>query len=343
MVETKSGILLPDDYQIYVKPTELEMSQRKLENYKKLAKIRQWGLRYPTRFLSEFIGVDLLDPQEYAFMMSWTRPFVLWLESRSAGKALYVETNIPTPDGNRKMADLKVGDYVYSLNHKPTRVTYTSPVFLGNDCYEVEFEDGEKIKCDADHLWSVSKNGLSWFEVYKTSELYSRVKDNTFYVPNVDDEINRKKILSIRKIETIPTKCIQVDDPSQLYLCGERNTVTHNTTMLALFAMLRGLLFNNYRIYICSGTADQSQETFRKIEDIAMKNIESMTGLTDVFRNEVEISQANSSGFIHNPMGFTYRLFNGSFCRTLSSNIDAKRGKLEHAFCVYAERIFLCN
>lgn len=189
MLETDSGILLPNNYQIYVKPTEREISQRKLESYQKLAEIKQWGLRYPTKFLSEFVGVDLLDSQEYTFMMSWTRPYVLWLESRNAGK----------------------------------------------------------------------------------------------------------------------------------------------TTKLALYAMLRGLLYNNYRIYICSGTADQSQETFRKIEDIAMKNIESMTGLTDVFRNEVEISQANSSGFVHNPMGFTYKLYNGSFVKTLNSNINAKRGKRAEA------------
>ena len=189
MLETDSGILLPNNYQIYVKPTEREISQRKLESYQKLAEIKQWGLRYPTKFLSEFVGVDLLDSQEYTFMMSWTRPYVLWLESRNAGK----------------------------------------------------------------------------------------------------------------------------------------------TTKLALYAMLRGLLHNNYRIYICSGTADQSQETFRKIEDIAMKNIESMTGLTDVFRNEVEISQANSSGFGHNPMGFTYKLYNGSFVKTLNSNINAKRGKRAEA------------
>ena len=189
MIETSSGILLPNNYQIYVKPTEREISQRKLESYQKLAEIKQWGLRYPTKFLSQFVGVDLLDSQEYTFMMSWTRPYVLWLESRNAGK----------------------------------------------------------------------------------------------------------------------------------------------TTKLALYAMLRGLLHNNYRIYICSGTADQSQETFRKIEDIAMKNIESMTGLTDVFKNEVEVSQANSSGFVHNPMGFTYKLYNGSFVKTLNSNINAKRGKRAEA------------
>lgn len=189
MIKTSSGIFLPQNYEVYVKPTEREISQRKLESYQKLAEIKQWGLRYPTKFLSQFVGVDLLDSQEYTFMMSWTRPYVLWLESRNAGK----------------------------------------------------------------------------------------------------------------------------------------------TTKLALYAMLRGLLHNNYRIYICSGTADQSQETFRKIEDIAMKNIESMTGLTDVFRNEVEVSQANSSGFIHNPMGFTYKLYNGSFVKTLNSNINAKRGKRAEA------------
>ena len=56
-----------------------------------------------------------------------------------------------------------------------------------------------------------------------------------------------------------------------------------------------------------------------------------MTGLTDVFKSEVEISQGNSNGFIHNPMGFSYRLYNGSVVKTLNSNIDAKRGKRAEA------------
>ena len=188
--QTESGIFIPKDYIYYVKPSESELTYKKLEYYTKLAQIKQWGIKNPTKFMSVFLGIDLLDSQEYIFMNSWTKPFVLWLESRSAGK----------------------------------------------------------------------------------------------------------------------------------------------TTKLAFFSMMKGLLFNNYRIYICSGTADQSQETFRKIEDIAMKNIESMTGLTDVFRNEVEINQANSSGFIHNPMGFTYTLYNGSFVKTLNSNVNKKRGK--RAECV---------
>ena len=44
-MKTESGIILPDNYQFYVKSTELEISQRKLEGYQKLAKIRQWGIK----------------------------------------------------------------------------------------------------------------------------------------------------------------------------------------------------------------------------------------------------------------------------------------------------------
>ena len=244
MVKTESGIILPNDYMIYVKPTELEISQRKLENYKKLAEIRQWGLRYPTRFLSEFVGVDLLDSQEYTFMMSWTRPFVLWLESRNAGKALALDTRIPTTHGDKTIGTIKTGDFVYSIDGNPTMVSYTSPIFIGNKCYEFEFEDGERIKCDADHLWLVD---VDWHKMrtMRADDIYKDFNKHTYSVPIVLSPERRKYILSIREITSVPTRCIQVDHPSKLYICGEKNTVTHNTTMLALFSILRGLLFNN--------------------------------------------------------------------------------------------------
>lgn len=41
----------------------------------------------------------------------------------------------------------------------------------------------------------------------------------------------------------------------------------------------------------------------------------------------------NNDGFIRNPAGFTYRLYNGSFVKTLNSNVNAKRGKRAEAVC----------
>ena len=105
------------------------------------------------------------------------------------------------------------------------------------------------------------------------------------------------------------------------------------STLLALYYMTRGMLLNNCRSYICAGTSDQSIETFEKIVSIAKNEIESFTGLTDVFRNEVVINMTNNDGFIRNPAGFTYRLYNGSFVKTLNSNVNAKRGKRAEAVC----------
>lgn len=530
-------LILPKNYSIYIKPSENEISQRKLESYQKLAEIKQWGIKNPTKFMSIFLGVDLLDAQEYVFMNSWTKPFALWLESRAAGKALSLDTRIPTPDGDKTMGQLQIGDYVFDEQGQPVKVESMSPIYYNHKCYEVLFDDGEKIIADAEHNWYVATYGSDFYKVKTTEEMlhdYYRIRNNKprndgfkrketsyeykyktsickelqypkkdlpihpyilglylgdgacydgtltvadsdyeelkYHIENcgykiysvrqdrknkrvnvhmpddtplltqikkmklnenkyipieylhgsieqryellrglmdtdgcadingrcefcqgsdnhfdlVDDmskllsslgikhnvkqgnvslngenyvrsriyfmadkkhscfkfvrkynrlrdlipkKATRKSIVSIKEVDSVPVRCISVSGESHLYLCGNKNTVTHNTTMLALYSMVKGLLFNNYRIYICSGTADQSQETFKKIEDIALKNIESMIGLTDVFKNEVEISQSSSNGFIHNPMGFTYSLYNGSFVKTLNSNIDAKRGK----------------
>lgn len=337
--KTPEKTIWTPDYEIYIPPNENVVTQRKLEGLQKLAEIKQWGIRNPTKFMNRFLGVELLDSQEYVFMNSWHRPFCLWLESRGAGKALDLDTRIPTPFGDKTMRDIQIGDYVFDEKGKPTKVIATSPIFYDHDCYEVEFSDGEKIIADADHLWEVHclnstyvKNTATLYSVYNRQDKkeYFQVKVCT----SKDAYGNlHKEITSVTPHKTVPTKCICVDSPSHLYLCGEKNTVTHNSTMLALYFMTKGMLFNNYWAYICSGNADQAQETFRKIEDIAKNNIESMTGLTDIFRNEIVINQANSDGFIRSPMGFTYKLYNGSFVKTLNSNIDGKRGKRANAVC----------
>lgn len=115
------------------------------------------------------------------------------------------------------------------------------------------------------------------------------------------------------------------------------------STWLGIYAMARSMLFPNFRGYICAGTSDQSIETFNKIEAIAKKQIESMVGLTDVFINELVTNQKNNDGFIHNPAGFTFTLFNGSFVKTLNSNINAKRGKINKFSTVGTIGIYACG
>ena len=69
------------------------------------------------------------------------------------GKALALDTPIPTPGGWATMATLRVGDEVFDEQGQPCRVMYTSPVFHGHRCYRVQFDDGTAVVADAGHRW----------------------------------------------------------------------------------------------------------------------------------------------------------------------------------------------
>jgi replicative DNA helicase len=69
------------------------------------------------------------------------------------GKALALDTPIPTPTGWTTMGDIKVGDKVLGLDGKPTTVTFATEVMHDHTCYNITFNDGETITADADHRW----------------------------------------------------------------------------------------------------------------------------------------------------------------------------------------------
>ena len=70
-----------------------------------------------------------------------------------AGKALALDTPIPTPTGWSTMGDLKPGDRVIGMDGKPCRVIAATDIMEGRPCYEITFSDGETIIADAQHEW----------------------------------------------------------------------------------------------------------------------------------------------------------------------------------------------
>ena len=184
LIVPNKSIILPEDYQLFTKPVDHTMSQRKLERYVQIAKIKAYYQRNPIKFMKDVLGAELFDAQAYCIQMSWNKPYVLWVCSRGYGKS----------------------------------------------------------------------------------------------------------------------------------------------TIVDLILMTKGMLYNNYWSYIASGSGDQAILTFKTLENIANQNIASMTGLTDVFKQQLEIKNAAGDGFVHNPSGHFYSLYNGSFTKTLNSNVDKRRG-----------------
>ena len=74
--------------------------------------------------------------------------------ARKNGKALSLDTEIPTPDGWKPMRDVHAGDYVFAQDGTASIVTTESEVFC-KPMYCVTFEDGSVIKASDDHIWTV--------------------------------------------------------------------------------------------------------------------------------------------------------------------------------------------
>jgi deoxycytidine triphosphate deaminase len=75
------------------------------------------------------------------------------LAARLEGKALALDTEVPTPWGWTTMEHLEVGDEVFDEQGRLTRVVATTDPMDDRPCYEVLLSDGTRFLADASHLW----------------------------------------------------------------------------------------------------------------------------------------------------------------------------------------------
>jgi phage terminase large subunit-like protein len=80
----------------------------------------------------------------------------LVLSGRGWGKALDVDTPVPTPSGWTTMGELRPGDHVISGTGVPTRISWVSPVQINRTCYRITFSDGAEVVADAEHQWAAT-------------------------------------------------------------------------------------------------------------------------------------------------------------------------------------------
>lgn len=145
------------------------------EDVKKLFE-EQKEVKFPVDRRGFFVRKDgkLYEPSgsQESFIRSTAR-YVLYYGSRGSGKALSIDTPVPTVEGWKPLKDIQVGDYVFSEDGLPTMVVYETDVMYGHPCYRVVFDDGTEIVADKEHLWTVKVQWIkSRLELKTTEELY---------------------------------------------------------------------------------------------------------------------------------------------------------------------------
>lgn len=170
-----------------------------------------------------------------------------------------------------------------------------------------------------------------------------------YYIPTTDKEFSQRKLEEYAKFEKIinwgrkdPIRFAEEfygiklidyqkwcfmeswDKPFVLWLCSRG---TGKTTLAAVYLQTKMVLIPNYNVFVSANSLSQSIDCFKKIEDLALQRIPSFKTVTDIFLAEVEKSPNNETGFLHNPAGHSFKIYNNSGLLTLSTNLNALRGK----------------
>lgn len=140
------------------KPTEAEILQAELAA-RTLARRRliHFVQRFKPDYQAGWVHHDICRRLE-RFMHdveAKKSPRLLLCMPPRAGKALALDTPVPTPTGWTTMGDLKVGDTVFSDTGNPCKVVSKSPVWVNREAYVVKTDMGDSIVADAEHEWVV--------------------------------------------------------------------------------------------------------------------------------------------------------------------------------------------
>lgn len=214
--------------------------------------------------------------------------------SPGSGKSVPISTKLPAPNeqGYIMMKDIKIGDELFTIGWKTTKVIGVYPQGT-RKIYKITLEDGRTARCDAEHLWSVyhpyheysyqTLNTEYLYEVYKGTPMYIPCYENIFEYdhkidPNEFGNLVHIKIINIEKDGEEESQCIKVDDGSELFVT-ENSILTHNTFMACYSAISIG----DKTLIIVPTSAIKAQwvDTLVKMFNVPAERVKGVSGPKD--------------------------------------------------------------
>ena len=164
--------------------------------------------------------LDVLDnkhvPLEYMRASRWQRLELV--------RGLMDSDGTISPDGKRcefSNADRGLIDAMVELLRG---LGYKPAVYHGRARRKVFGDDGRM--CAAAEYWRISWTGYAEEPMFRLSRKLARMRSVENGRPW---KSRRRRIVTIRPVSSVPVRCIEVDSPSHLFLCGKGWIPTHNT------------------------------------------------------------------------------------------------------------------
>ena len=180
-----------------------------------------------------------------------------------SGKALALDTPLATTAGWSTMGAVQISDFLLGADGTPTRIVAATEAMTGRPCFAVTFSDGAVLVADADHQWRTTPCDAAWLAtlqaqhalagrdgraaseaprlaqdacILTTAQLGATLRGADGSVQHavlnvVGDILRCREILDVRAIDSVPVRCVQVDNEDHMYLAGRTMIATHNSTL----------------------------------------------------------------------------------------------------------------
>ena len=134
-------------------------------------KIVNEGLALMRELTKRQTGKRAFDVQLEAALALWDGNIAE--QKTGEGKSCLNSELIPTPNGFKKVGDIRIGDIVFGSNGAPTTITGVFPQKEQKQIYLVTLKDGRTIKCCGEHIWHAANIHNKYkFRDVTTDEMY---------------------------------------------------------------------------------------------------------------------------------------------------------------------------
>lgn len=101
-----------------------------------------------------------------------------------SGKALHIDTLIPTPTGMKRVGEIKIGDKIYDKDKNLTEVLDIHQASRKDKLYKITLENGEVFRASGPHEWVVHNNkGL--LSSVTTDEIFNKF-EYEYFIPKLN-------------------------------------------------------------------------------------------------------------------------------------------------------------
>ncbi len=107
----------------------------------------------PDFFFQKVLGIKAWHKQREIAESVRDNRYTCVASGHNVGKALCLETKVPTPTGYRRLGDVELGDQLIAPSGKPCNVTFVTPTMTDLKCFKIDFGYGLTVDACEDHQW----------------------------------------------------------------------------------------------------------------------------------------------------------------------------------------------